>query len=304
MVRMAFAKGAKTIEVLEDVYSKEEAKAIAEQNKSKAFGLISGILKAFEKNKKQIVLTGYQKRYEPFWQVVADSVQEYKRMSSYGFPVKPEVQSITFNNKKILVSQDEPYVHFDAEDHCFEHYTKEILQSACHEKEKNLQRYLACKKKTVKRLDSVLNKETIVEPIQIRASFIVNQLIKELVKPIQADKIIQEIVEIKRLALLLRPVHVFEFSEEGAERGKTIEVDAVTGVWKRGERILSEEMKKRIISEGMFEVGAELAAAIIPGAAAAATLGKHLKHRQDLKKNIKQMKAWRKDYTTSKKKKK
>jgi hypothetical protein len=303
MVKMAFAKGAKTIEVLEDVYSKEEAQAIAEQNRSKAFGVFSGIVKMFEKNKRQILLSQYQKRYEPFWHVVGESVQEYKRRSSYGFQVRPEVRSVTFNGKKVNVSQEEPYVHFDAEDHCFEQYSKEILQSAVHEKEKNLERYLGSKRKAIRSLETVQKKDAIVEPINMRASFIVNQLIKELVKPIQADKIIQEIVEIKKLALLLRPVHVFEFKEEGSENGKTIEVDAVTGAWKRGERILSAEMKKHLVSEGMFEVGAEIAATVIPGAGVAATLGKKLHQHQELKRNIKQMKAWRKAYDTRKKKK-
>jgi hypothetical protein len=303
MVKIEFAKGAKTIELIEEVYSKDEAQAIAEQNKSKAFGVMTGIMKMFDKQKRQIVMSQYQKRYEPFWHVVGESVQEYKRRSHYGFQVKPEVRSITFNSRKINVSQDEPYVHFDAEDHCFENYTKETLQSAVHEKEKNLERYLAAKKKAIRSIENAQSKDAIVEPINIRASFIVNNLIKELIKPIQADTIIQEIVEIKRLALLLRPVHVFEFHEEGAESGKTIEVDAVTGAWKRGERILSEEMKKRLVSEGMFEVGAELAATLIPGAGVAATLGKKLHEHQEMKRNIKQMKKWRKAYDTRKKKK-
>ncbi|MEM4239893.1 MAG: hypothetical protein QXM31_00155 [Candidatus Woesearchaeota archaeon] len=303
MVKIVFARGAKTIEVLQDAYSKEEAQAIAEQNKSKAFGVITGIMKMFEKQKRQISLSAYQKRYEPFWHLIGESVQEYKRRSHYGFQVRPEVRSITFNGRTIAVSQDEPYVHFDAEDHCFENYSKEILQSAVHEKEKNLERYLGAKKKAVRNVESVQKGDAVMEPISIRASFIVNQLIKELVRPIQADTIIQEIVEIKRLALILRPVHVFEFREEGAEHGKTIEVDAVTGAWKRGERILSAEMKKRLVSEGMFEVGAELAATLIPGAGVAATLGKKLHEHQELKRQIRQMKKWRKAYETRKKRK-
>ncbi|MEM4246796.1 MAG: hypothetical protein QXR48_01175 [Candidatus Woesearchaeota archaeon] len=303
MVKIMFAKGAKTIEILEDVYSKDEAQAIAEQNRIKAFGVFNGIVKIFEKNKRQIMLSAYQKRYVPFWHVIGESIQEYKRKSNYGFPVKPEVRSVTFNNKTIAVSPDEPYVHFDAEDHCFEQYSKEILQSAVQEKEKNLERYLGSKRKKIRNLKSIQSKDTVVEQISMRASFIVNQLIKELIKPIQADKIIQEIVEIKKLAMLLRPVHVFEFKEEGSESGKTIEVDAITGAWKRGNRIISEEMKKHLISEGIFEVGAELAATVIPGAGVSLTLGKKLKEHQELKRNIKQMKAWRKAYETRKKRK-
>jgi hypothetical protein len=302
MVKITFGRGAKTIEVFEDVYAKEEAQAIAEQNRSKAFGVLTGIMKVFEKKKKEIVLSGYQKRYEPFWHVLGESVQEYKRRSHYGFHVKPEVISITFNNKTIPVSEQEPFIHFEAEDHCFEQYSKTLLQSAVHEKQKDLQRYLEAKKRTIRSLIQLESNTTVIEPINIRASFLVNQLIKDLVKPIQADKIIQEVVEIKRLALMLRPVHVFEFREEGAAQGKTIEVDAVTGEWKRGEPLISAERGKQLLAEGAFEVGAEIAATVIPGAAAAAALGKHLKRYQEHKKEVKQMKAWRKAYQERKKK--
>jgi len=301
MVKIAFAKGAKTIEVLEDVYSKEEAQAIAEQNRAKAFGVITGIMKMFDKIKKQIILSGYQKRYEPFWHLVGEGVQEYKRRTPYSFNVRPEVRSVTFNNK--IIKADELVCNFDAEDHCFEQYSKEILKSAVHEHEKNLDRYLGSKRRKARSVESVENKDTIVEALNIRASFIVNQLIKELVRPIQADKIIQETVEIKRLALMLRPVHVFEFRDEGAESGKTIEVDAVTGTWRRGEKLLTHEMKKHLVSEGMFEIGSEIAATIIPGAGVAAVIGKQLHARQEHKRQLKQMKAWRKTYDEKKKKK-
>jgi hypothetical protein len=302
MVKITFAKGARTIEVLDDVYSKEEAQAIAEQNRAKAFGMITGLMKMFDKIKKQIVLSGYQKRYEPFWHIVGEGVQEYKRRTPYSFHVKQEVRSVMFNGKTIPVDEDHLDCHFEAEDHCFEQYSKEALRSAVHEQEKNLDRYLGSKRHKARNLESVENKDTIIEPINIRASYIVNLLIKELVRPIQADKIIQEFVEIKRLALILKPVHVFEFKEEGAEKGKTIEVDAVTGIWRRGERLLTREMKKHLVSEGMFEIGSEIAATLIPGAGVAAVIGKQLHERQEHKRQIKQTKKWRKAYETRKKK--
>lgn len=302
MVKIIFARNAKVIEVLEDVYSREESQALAEQNRAKAFGIFSGIMKAFDKHKRAIVLAGYQKRYEPFWHVIGESVQEYKRRTHYSFLVKPEVVSVTFNGKVIDVDENEPVCHFEGEDHCFENYSKELLQSASHEKEKNLERYLGSKRRTIKTMVSLQDKETVIEPINIRASYLVNQLIKELVKPIQADKVIQETVEIKRLALLLRPVHVFEVREEGGTASKTIEVDAITGDWRKGEPIMSSQMKKRLMNEGMFEVGSELAATMIPGAGVAAALGRKITEHQKLSRDVKQMKAWRKAYEEKHKK--
>lgn len=301
MVKIVFARNAKTIEVLEDVYSKEEAQAIAEQNRGKAFGMFSGLMKAFEKNKRPIVLSGYHRRYEPFWHLTGESVQEYKRRTHYNFGVRPEVRSVMFNGK-VITADENLTCHFDGEDHCYEHYTKEIRHSAVHDKERGLDRYMGAKRKTIRALASVQDRETVIEPINIRASFLVNNAVKDLIKPIQADKIIQEVVQINRLALLLRPVHVFEFREEGSDAGKSLEVDAVTGEVRKAER-MSYDTKKHLVSEGMFELGSEIAATVIPGAGVAAVIGKQLKQRQERRHDIKQMKEWRKAYDTQKKKK-
>ena len=302
MVRIAFGKNAKTIEVLQDNYSRKDAQEIAEQNSAKAFGIISGIIKAFDKSKTKVSLSGYQKLYIPHWHIIGESVQEYKRMTPYGFDVKPEVRSITFNRKTIPVDKNEPYINFNAEDHCYEQFSKETLQSALQEKERNLEKYKDCERKKVKNLAAVQDKTTIIAPIEIRASYLVNQVIKDLIKPIQADKIIQEVVEIKRLALILRPVHVFSFRDETGQE-KAIEVNAITAAWKKGERMLTSGAKRHLLHEGIFEIGSELASVVIPGAAMAAVVGRHLKHRQDRSKNVRRAKELRKAYESRKKKK-
>ncbi len=303
MVKITFARGAKTIEVLDDVYSKEEAEAVAGEHRTQAFGFLASIRKAFEKQQKQILLTGYQKLYIPFWHVVGESVQEYRRKSTYQFAVRPEVRSVTINKKIIPVDENEPVCAFEGIDHCYEQYSKTILQGAADENEKNLDRYLECKRKNVKNLDSVQGRsQTIVAPINTRASYLVNQLIKDLVKPIQADEILKEYVEITRLALVLRPVHVFEFQEEGSTARKTVEVDAITGAWRRGERLLTGALKKKMLSDGMFEIGSELAATVIPGAGVAAAIGRQLHRRQEHGRAVKQMQQWRKNYEQKRKK--
>jgi len=303
MVKIVFARNAKVIEVLEDKYKKANAQKIAYANRSSAFGIIHGIMKAFKKKEKPIVLMSYRKRYYPFWHVMGESVQEYKRQTTYGFPVKPEIISITFNKKTIPVDKDETHCHFDATDHCFEHYSKEIIKSAIQEQEKIIPAYLGANRKKIKSVSRIQNKDTVVLPISMRASFLVNNLIKDLIKPIQADDIIKEVVEIKHLALVLRPAHVFEFKEEGTGQVKTIEVNAITGIWKKGEQLISKALRKELISEGIFEVSTELASTVIPGAALAATIGKHIKRHRTHKKELKQSKAWRNEYTTRKKKK-
>ncbi|MFQ5475292.1 MAG: hypothetical protein ACE5DM_05655, partial [Candidatus Nanoarchaeia archaeon] len=62
-----------------------------------------------------------------------------------------------------------------------------------------------------------------------------------------------------------------------------LEVDAITGEVKRG-KIFKHELKELISEDILFEVGAELASTIIPGAGVGAIIGRELKKRRDKKK--------------------
>src|SRR3989344_9029857 len=141
MVNVQFGASTKDMWVIEDVYPEEEAEKIVNAQKGKIFGVVSGIMKAFSKQKGSISITGKEKRYEPFWHVQGKSTFEYKRSTGYSFQVQPEVIGVKINCKEYKTEAGQAAVQFMGEDHCFEQYEKKLIQSAVTDETKGLEFY-------------------------------------------------------------------------------------------------------------------------------------------------------------------
>ena len=293
MVELALNVKKQDIRVLDEKYNKKKAQEIAEQNKKKVFGVISGIVNAFSSERAEVTLTNYEKRYIPFWHVRGESFFEYKRRNNYGFDVKPEVREVKVGSKVFKIDGDVPYCSVDGEDHCIEKYEKEVILDAT-EKEKDSETkfkpYIEGKSKNIKEIETLVTKNSAVMPISIRASFIVRDIIKDLIRPIQADKVLNEKVDIKKLVLYFRPVHAFEFTESKKGTKKTVEVDGITGEFAKGELIKKDYKEKIFREDTLFEVGAELASTVVPGAGVGVMVGKYFRDKHKRKKEIKEMK--------------
>ncbi|MEK6849138.1 MAG: hypothetical protein AABY01_01060 [Nanoarchaeota archaeon] len=276
MVTIEFGKNAKTIEVIDDVYDRAQAQEIAEKHKTTALGSFTGILKAFDRSRGSIILTGYRKRYEPFWHIIGESFYEYHRKNEYQFQVRPEVQSVAIAKHQIKVHPESPICVFEGTDHCFENYKREIVQDALLEKGKDYAKYLDSKTKSIKDIADLKKKDVDVLPVQIRASFLLNTLYKDILKPIQADEILDERLVINRLSLFFAPIHVFEFKEENREARATIEVDGVTGNWQKGTHLMADMAKKYWSAETMFDISTEIAGNILPGSGVAMVITKKI----------------------------
>lgn len=276
MVTIEFGKNAKTIQVIDDVYDRAQAQEIAEKHKSASLGSFTGILKAFDRTRGDIILTGYRKRYEPFWHIIGESFYEYHRKSPYQFQVRPEVQSVTVAKHTLKVHPDSPVCVFEGVDHCFENFKREIVQDALKEKGKDYAKYLDTKTKIIKDVADLKKRDVDVLPVQIRASFLLNTLYKDILKPIQADEIIDERIVINKLGLYFAPIHVFEFKEENREARATIEVDGVTGAWQKGTHLIADMAKKYWSAETMFDISTEIAGNILPGSGVAMVITKKI----------------------------
>ncbi len=295
MVGLEFARNAKEIRIITESVSLKDAAAKAEALKQKAFGTFSGLIKALKKDKSAIELVGHIKTYKPFWHLKGYSEFEYKRNSEYAFEVKPEVRSVKINSKTYSVADESPEVHFEGEDHCFETYEYEVITSGLELKEKNLQTYLANKSKAVKKLPK--QKDVTFVPAKTRASFLVNNFLKDVVRPIHADKVLTEKAVIENLTLYYRPVWLFEF-EDGNGMKRHLEVDAVTGAAAKVEGI---SLRKMIFQEqNIFDLTAEIAGNILPGAGIALVAGKAIKEKHAKKKSLKQMQKSRQAFQRKK----
>ncbi|MBD3318724.1 hypothetical protein GF342_02325 [Candidatus Woesearchaeota archaeon] len=267
-LKITLGKGAKKTFVLHQHIKKKEAEALAQKQTSLAF--VEGIKSVFGRKGEPPKPANYHLRYHPFWHVQGESFFEYKRTDTYQFSVGPEVREVNFGKQHIKTIPGENACAFEGIAHCFEHYEKELLQDALTEKGKNFTSYLDKKKKELSSLRAI--KDGKVGHIHVRASFLLNQLYAEVIKPINADKVLESKVVINALALHLVPIHIFEFSLQ--EKTKVILVDAVTGDARKDSGLFASLMHKYWSGETVFDIGSELASTIIPGAGIGMILAK------------------------------
>jgi hypothetical protein len=278
----------KDIRVLEEVYKKPDAQHKADEAKD---GMMGGLTRVFSNKKSSWLLTDYFLRYEPFWHVAGESFFEYMRRNSYGLTVRPEVRSVTINRETFQVDESKPVCTVEGEEHCFEKYGQEILVRASSEgKDKDeLKPYVEAKSRPVAKIDRLAKKDTDVLPVETRASFLVAEMIKQLLKSVQADKIIEQRISVKKLALYFRPVHVFNYTDSESGKMKTVMVDGVTGDVYKASALVQRLKGVKPTEDTLFDVTAGLAESVIPGAGLGAIIGKKLMKRRRDKKIKQQM---------------
>ncbi|MFC1753401.1 hypothetical protein ACFL96_08415 [Thermoproteota archaeon] len=286
MVELKLDVKKQNIQVFLDVYNEQKAEKLAKDNKKKAFGMLSVFDKATD-----IVLTHTEQRFEPFWHIMGESYIDYLRSNTYGFNVDPQVRSVKIAGKNFDISGDRPYCGFEAEDHCVEHYKKELMTDAVDGqlRKKDLKKYMEFKTKSIKETEQLMGKNKVVIPAKIKASYLVRGFVKDLIKPIHADKILNEMVEIKKIAIYFRPIWAFEFTNKKSRKSGVVEVDALTGEMSKG-KVYKTELGEIIPEGALFDLGAELASFVIPGAALGAEIGKVIKKKRDQTKAVKAMK--------------
>ena len=105
---------------------------------------------------------------------------------------------------------------------------------------------------------------TIVVPPQHRASFIVRQLLSQMLKPIQADRMIEETLVLENTDLYYRPMWAFEFHWRPKDKHGFVEVDAVTGQTHEAGALMPQ-LTKMVSREALFDIGADTVGLLVPG---------------------------------------
>jgi hypothetical protein len=106
--------------------------------------------------------------------------------------------------------------------------------------------------------------DTVVVPPEQRASFVVRQLLAEMMKPVQADTILEESLTLDTTDLVYRPIWAFEFHWRPKEKRGVVEIDAVTGAVRAGGSLLPQ-LGRVISRDALFDIGADTVGLLVPG---------------------------------------
>jgi hypothetical protein len=249
--------------VLTGEKSFEEMKELAWNKKTAAFGGIKNLLS--RPKAEDISIIHAEKQYKPFWHIVCSSNFEYRRKTDFVVQINdPAVQKVIIFNEEMEIDKARN-VKLHGIEHCLESSTKEIFIDAYTENEEDFSRYLSMEKREISQTEELNTGDNIVVPVKMKAAYIVRKLLSDMMKPIDADEVLDETVRIESLDLYFRPIYAFEYSWLPKNKQNVLEFDGITGEFYSG-KVLREKMAEIFTEETLFEIGGEVAGTLIPGA--------------------------------------
>jgi hypothetical protein len=262
--------------IIPEVITPEQAREKAWDKKSGVFS--SGLSSILSRPRgEDIKITYSEKRYEPFWLLEFHTSYAYDRL--HNFPVQvtgPEVQSVTIANLNFTPCEDKKLgriILVPGTEQCKEeHHGVSYFDGISGEK-RDFSYALKFRLEEIQDLENY-SFEGVVLPPEIKASFVVRQVLQELMKPLQADRVYEEKITLSKIELYYRPVYAFEYHWIPRDRQGVAEFDGLTGEMRAGGRTFKQAVKAVLKKDLLFDLGADALGMIVPGGSIAVKLAK------------------------------
>jgi len=258
-------------------FSLEVARDRLEQKKA---GLVAGNLGVLLSRPKpeEIQIVSVESRLESFWLISVFLHIAYERSRIYSIPVTgQEIQQVTILGQDIPVTPNpkgNPSFSLSGVEHCIEERRISHTFDGTTGGMADFSKYLAFAKSEISDLEHFAPEGTLVVPPQAHATAVVRPVLAEVIKPITAQVIHEERVDLEAIELNFRPVYAMEY--EWTTKGKHVilEFDALTGEMRSGGKKLSDQFKSMLTRDLLFDVTADAAGLLVPGGSIAVKLVK------------------------------
>lgn len=258
--------------VLQDVLGMEKAREMANEQKLKSFGMLSSLLS--RPKPEDIEISYEEKRYDAFWRVLGSARFEYKRRKAYKVTVEKMVQDVEILSTNFHVLPGTSSFEIEGIEHCVEEYQEEsIVDAQTGNADASFGKYVSYLSQQIDTTDTLTKDGTPIVALEAKPAFIVRKVVNALIKPIQADTILDEQIGITELALYFVPIYTFEFFWKTKDKRVTISYDGVTGELRPQANKITERLRKSFTNDEIFEFGKEVAN-FVPGGGLAMMVGK------------------------------
>ena len=247
--------------------SLEVARDRLEQKKTSLVTSTLGALIARPKPE-DIQIVSFESRLEAFWLINVLVHTVYERSHTFNIPVSGgEVHHVTALGQDLPVianSKGGASFSLNGVEHCIDESRHSYTFDGTGTK-MDLSKYLSFAKSEIADLGQFAPAGVLVVPPQAHATTVVRAVMAEVIKPVQAQVIHEERVNVEALDINFRPVYALEY--EWVTKGKRVilEFDGLTGEVHSGGKKLHDQIKGMITRDLIFDLSADAAGLIVPG---------------------------------------
>jgi hypothetical protein len=225
-----------------------------------------------------IQLVSTENRLEPFWLITIATRTRYDRNRTYTLTVSgPEVQQVTVLDHEMTVDRQAkggPSLSLTGIEHCQEESRVTRTFDGMSGEKEDCSKYLTFPALEIANLEAFAPEGVLVAPPAARATAVVRQVMTEAVKPVQAQMIHEERVDVENIDLYFRPVYAFEYNWVAKGKRVVVECDALSGEFHAGGKKLGDQIRGMLTRDLLFDVTADAVGMIVPGGGIAVKLVK------------------------------
>jgi len=255
----------------------DQAEGRAWSQKVEAFGSMEKMTSFIRRPKDtDFELTYKEHRFQPFWHIECQARYVYERKREYPITLSgPEIKAVTIEDHEYTAGQGR--ILLPAVEHCREEPRREVfIDGITSEHKPEYNRYLQYPANVLPldQIDDLSQKNIILVPPQSKATAVLRNVLLDVLKSIQADHILEDQVEIKRLDLYYRPVYAFQYRWHSKDKEAVLEMDALTGTSQSNGTTYQRYMGQILDADFLFDVGAETVGLFVPGGGIAVKLAR------------------------------
>ena len=260
--------GTERIFLLQERDSGDALRQQAMDHRTQAFG--SGLGSILQRPKADDVeLVASQRRLEPFWHVAGRAEYVYERSRDYSVVASGrEVREVSLLGTTYAVTRPSAgsgSFTVPTVEHCREELDHVLdVDARTGVRVADAAVVLSGPRDEVGDPAGLTADDTIVIAPEQRASFVVRQLLAEMLKPVQADRILEESLTLETIDLCYRPIRAYEFHWRSKDKRGVVEIDAATGAFRQGGSFLPQ-LGRVITRDALFDIGADTIGLLVPG---------------------------------------
>ncbi|MCJ7661896.1 MAG: hypothetical protein MUO67_22350 [Anaerolineales bacterium] len=224
-----------------------------------------------------IQLVSVENRLEAFWELAVSLRTVYERNRTYTVSLSgAEIKHVTILGQDLPVTigpKGNTCFNLNGLEHCLEESSHNFTFDGAGA-EIDLSKYVAYAKNEIIDLENFSPGGVLVVPPKALASTVVRSVLAKVIKPVQAEIIHEERINVESLDINFRPIYAMEYHWVPKNKRVVLEFDALTGEIHSNGKKMADQVKVMITRDLLFDVSADAVGMLVPGGSIAVKLVK------------------------------